>query len=96
MTGPNTAHSSQNQAQVLEAASGIDAGGGFSDFIFWRGSVPPQDSGAGEAFSHMGLERHRRKHRGGPVTDIFVYSGPTRDQVHANNRLSEGRAHQSS
>ena len=65
---------------MLEAASGIDAGGGFSDFIFWRGAGSSVED-EGKMFTHMGLERHRRKHRGGPVTDIFVFSGPTREQV---------------
>jgi len=29
------------------------------------------------------MERHHHKHRGGKVSDIFVYSGPTIDQVSA-------------
>ena len=74
---------SWNQIQVLEAASvrPDTAGGGVSDFIFWRGSGT--DVATSRVFTHMGMERHHHKHRGGKVSDIFVYSGPTIDQVSA-------------
>ena len=76
-----------SQVQVLEAATGHDAGGGVSDFIFWRGSGTDATE---RVFTHAGLERHHRRQRGGRISDIYVYSGPTGEQVRLGG-MDEGR-----